>query len=214
MAAIHAIHADWRPIPLEARPAGGNVAKQEAPVGVPFDVCGKGGWNANLCDYCCCCGPGCCSQQWCCACCCPLLTFGAALKGAPLDYCNCFVGWKACGRGPWSFCCIFGLINCIPAAAAGVVSYYGIPLCCAPTVAMYLGSVINAIACLPSGCYASWLRNQFRIENGLSHNGDAGFWPRACFGSRTSVYDTLCLGSGCCWPCLAYQTVRQVPEQQ
>jgi hypothetical protein len=67
------------------------------------------------------------------------------------------------------------------------------------------------IACIPAACYASWLRNEFRAENGLDHNNKRSFgrWPLNCFSAFTSVKDTLCMGSGLFQCCMAYQTMME-----
>ncbi len=208
--------ADWKPIPLKAAPAGGDLATEAVPVSSPYYITdGKSPeWNVDFCRCCCCCGPGACSQpEWCCACCCPLCTFGRSLGdgGYCHGYCGCG-GWEACGRGAWSFCCIFTGVNML-AGGLAAAAYVPLSAGCTPSAAMLVGYLVELIACLPGGCYASWLRNQFREENGLRHNGEASLsgWPWACWQGRTSCFDTLCMGAGLCWPCIAYQNVMQRP---
>ena len=206
------ITTDWKPIPLKAVPAGGELETEAAPVGGSYYVSQgrKQRWEVGFCSCCCCCGPGGCCEpgdckltDWCCACCCPLCTFGASLGDG--RNCGCD-GWDEYGRGAWSFCCFFTMIDMV---AGGVVYGIAAPFC-AQSPALYLTEIV---AGLPGGCYASWLRNKFRYDEQLPYNPkmSPGFWNwlGVWFRGGTSCFDTLSIASGLCWPCIAYQNIME-----
>lgn len=215
--------SNWRPIPLEARPlearpAGdapgieldGRVenigALAEARAGRPFahDFC-------ECCSVCCCCcssssSKECCDWPFCCACWCPVCTFGASLdESIRTD------GVKYCQGSACRFCCVVFLLD---GCTAGILSAVNL----IPGVAgaaMWSGLAASAVSCLPGAWYTSYRRNEFRKRKKIEHNGTTwGWccWPLASLCVCSSLCDTCTAGCDICWPCLAYQNLREATD--